>query len=585
MRQKRFWVLIFLAGLMFSCTGIRKSGSVEGTDSSVNVTPVVSEEKKKEFEYLFIEALKQKMVGNPQKAVSLLSACLEIDPNSSAAMYELANLHILNNDLTSASLLLEKAITLNGTNKWYQLLLAKIYQQTGKNQEAADVFGRLTLMEPENEEFMYMKAVHLAKAGKFDEAIRAYEGLEKKTGLNDQISMSKQGVFLEAGKIKEAFAEIERLISANPGDPRYYGLLADLYKERGDKVNALKYYDKILELDPDNGFVNFSLADYWLSEGDTVQWFQYTKKGFESNGVDLETKLQLYLLHTGSQAVVKLSPEQNGELIGILMEGNSNDFRINSVYAEYLLRNKQSREARDQLLKVVENGINDFSVWEQILYIDNDLQDWPMLFEHGKAAVELFPNQPQFYFFQAIGALQSEKYSEAISVADEGLNYLVDNQLLKGQFLFLKGEAKYKLNQLNEAFVLFDEAITLDPENFIALNNYAYYLSLAGEDLEKAERMSGRVVERFPDNATYLDTYAWVLFKKKNYALAKFYMESALSHSEEENPTLIEHYGDILMMLGNVEEALRNWEKAVSLGSGSKTIKQKIAEKKYIEEK
>lgn len=577
--------MIFLAGLMFSCTGIRKSGSVEGTDSSVNVTPVVSEEKKKEFEYLFIEALKQKMVGNPQKAVSLLSACLEIDPNSSAAMYELANLHILNNDLTSASLLLEKAITLNGTNKWYQLLLAKIYQQTGKNQEAADVFGRLTLMEPENEEFMYMKAVHLAKAGKFDEAIRAYEGLEKKTGLNDQISMSKQGVFLEAGKIKEAFAEIERLISANPGDPRYYGLLADLYKERGDKVNALKYYDKILELDPDNGFVNFSLADYWLSEGDTVQWFQYTKKGFESNGVDLETKLQLYLLHTGSQAVVKLSPEQNGELIGILMEGNSNDFRINSVYAEYLLRNKQSREARDQLLKVVENGINDFSVWEQILYIDNDLQDWPMLFEHGKAAVELFPNQPQFYFFQAIGALQSEKYSEAISVADEGLNYLVDNQLLKGQFLFLKGEAKYKLNQLNEAFVLFDEAITLDPENFIALNNYAYYLSLAGEDLEKAERMSGRVVERFPDNATYLDTYAWVLFKKKNYALAKFYMESALSHSEEENPTLIEHYGDILMMLGNVEEALRNWEKAVSLGSGSKTIKQKIAEKKYIEEK
>jgi tetratricopeptide (TPR) repeat protein len=584
MGQKRFWVLIFLAGLMFSCTGIRKSGSVEGTDSSVNETPAVSEEKKKEFEYLFIEALKQKMVGNPQKAVSLLSACLEIDPNSSAAMYELANLHILNNDLTSASLLLEKAITLNGTNKWYQLLLAKIYQQTGKNQEAADVFGRLTLMEPENEEFMYMKAVHLAKAGKFDEAISAYEALEKKTGLNDQISMSKQGVFLEAGKVKEAFAEIERLISANPGDPRYYGLLADLYKERGDKANALKYYDKILELDPDNGFVNFSLADYWLSEGDTVQWFQFTKKGFESNGVDLETKLQLYLLHTGSQAVVKLSPAQNGELIGILMEGNSNDFRINSVYAEYLMRNKQSSEARDQLLKVIENGINDFSVWEQILYIDNDLQDWPMLFEHGKAAVDLFPNQPQFYFFQAIGALQSEKYTEAISVADEGLNYLVDNQLLKGQFLFLKGEAKYKLNQLNEAFVLFDEAISLDPENFIALNNYAYYLSLAGQDLEKAERMSGRVVERFPDNATYLDTYAWVLFKKKNYSLAKFYMESALSHSEEENPTLVEHYGDILMMLGNVEEALRNWEKAVSLGSESKTIKQKIAEKKYIEE-
>ncbi len=576
--------MVFLAGWMVSCTGIRKSGSNAGKDASVAEVPAVSEEKKKEFEYLFIEALKQKMVGNPQKAVSLLSACLDIDPNSSAAMYELANLHILNNDLTSASLLLEKAIKLNGTNKWYKLLLAKIYLQSGKHVEAAALYGQLTLMEPENEEFMYMKAVHLAQAGKYDEAIRAYDALEKRTGLNDQISMAKQGVFLEAGKVKEAFAEIDRLISSNPADPRYYGLLADLYKEQGDKANALKYYAKIFEMDPDNGFVNFSLADYWLSEGDTLQWFQFTKKGFENKEVDLEMKLQLYLLHTGSQAAVPLTPEQNGELIRIMMEGNSDDFRVNSVYAEYLIRNNKSREAREQLLKVVENGVNDFSIWEQILYLDNDLLDWPMLFEHGKEAVDLFPNQPQFYFFHAIGALQSEKYNEAVSIVDEGLNYLVDNKLLKGQFVFLKGEAKYKLNLQKEAFALFDEAISIDPENFIALNNYAYYLSQAGQDLEKAERMSGRVVERFSDNATYLDTYAWVLFKKKNYSLAKFYMESALSYSAEENPTLIEHYGDILMMLGNVEEALRNWEKAATLGSESKTLQQKITKKKYIEE-
>jgi tetratricopeptide (TPR) repeat protein len=161
---------------------------------------------------------------------------------------------------------------------------------------------------------------------------------------------------------------------------------------------------------------------------------------------------------------------------------------------------------------------------------------------------------------------------------------VIDNKPLQGQFVFLKGEAQYKLKKSEEAFKLFDEAIDLDPENYIALNNYAYYLSLAEQNLEKAERMSGKVVEKFPDNATYLDTYAWVLFKKKNYSLAKFYMETALSHSEDESSTLIEHYGDILFMLGNMEEAFNNWNKALSIGSESKRLKQKIAEKKYIRE-
>ena len=151
-------------------------------------------------------------------------------------------------------------------------------------------------------------------------------------------------------------------------------------------------------------------------------------------------------------------------------------------------------------------------------YLDNEMLDWQSLFDHGKSAVDLFPNQAEFYFLQAVGALQLNKLKEAISISDEGLNYVVDNKELKGQFVFLKGEANYKLKKQVDAFKLFDEAIDLDPENYMALNNYAYYLSLAEKDLEKAERMSGKVIEKFPDNATYLDTYAWVLFKEKNYS-------------------------------------------------------------------
>lgn len=582
MGKKSIWIAVLLVGIMASCSAPRKA-AVKSQESD-SLQNAVSGEKKKQFEYLFIEALKQKMVGNPQKAVSLLSSCMEIDPNSSAAMYELANLHLMNNDLTSASLLLEKAITLYPSNKWYKLLLARIWQQTGKNAEAAALFDQLAKMEPDSEEYLYMKAMELGKAKKTDDALRAFNELEKKTGINDQISMAKQEMLLEAGRVKEAFGEVNRLIASNPGDPRYYGLLADLYKEQGDKANALKNYLKILELDPTNGFVNFSLASFYLEEGDTAKAWNYTLDGFRNDGVDLETKLQLYLLHTGQNAEMPLRPEQNEELIRLLAEKYEGDYRIYSIYAEYLIRNDRSLEAREQLLKVLASGVNDFAIWEQLLYLDNDLMDWQALFDHGGQALELFPNQAQFYFFRAIGALQLSRYNEAATIVEEGLNLVVDNKMLQGQMVFLRGEALYKLNRLDEAFALFDEALTFNPENYIAMNNYAYYLSLANRDLEKAERLSGKVIEHFPDNATYLDTYAWVLFKKKNYSLARFYMETALSHSEEQNPTLIEHYGDILIMLGKTEEALTQWQKALDLGSESKLLKQKISEKKFIEE-
>jgi tetratricopeptide (TPR) repeat protein len=582
MKKSSFILIIVLAATLAACTGSKKAGK-SGT------TPVAAdsssqEEKQKQFEYLFIEALKQKMVGNPQKAVSLLASCLEIDPNSTAAMYELANLHIINNDLTSASLLLEKAIGINPDNKWFKLLLTKIYQQTGKDAESANLYDQLSRMEPDNQEYLYLKAMELAKAKKYDESIKAFNDLEKKTGINEQISTAKQQVFIDAGKVREAFAEVQRLISTNPSDPRYIGLLADLYHDQGDKVNALKYYRKIQEMDPENGFVNFSLANYYLEQGDTVQAYQYTLKGFQNDEVEVETKLQLYLLYTGEKSKISFKPAQIEELIHTLVEKYPDDYRVYSVYADYLINHDRKKEAREQLMKVIGSGENDYTIWEQILYLDNDLLDWQSLYDHGKSALELFPNQAQFYFFQAVGALQLENSNDAITIADEGLNYVVDNKTLKGQFVFLKGEAKYKLRQLEEAFKLFDEAIELDPENYIALNNYAYYLSLAEKDLEKAERMSGKVIERYPDNATYLDTYAWVLFKEKNYTLAKFYMETALTHAENDKATLVEHYGDILFMLGNTDEALNNWDKALSLGSGSKVLKQKIAEKKYIRE-
>ncbi len=577
-------VVVFLWAVS-SCSGPLKISEHDIVKAAVDQPKAeLAEQKQKEFEYFFVEALKQKMFGNAQEAIRLLSSCLEIDPNSSAAMFELANIHAVNNDFTSASLLLEKAISLNPDNKWYKLLLAQIYQQSRKFSEAADIYSGLLNKEPENLEYTYMKAALLASAQRYGEAIEAYNQMEKETGINEQISVAKQQIYVQSGEVDKAFDEINRLIENNPGEAKYYGLLADLYQSQGDQENALKNYEKIKELDPENGFVHFSLANYYLENGDLEKSFRETQKGFSSISVDIQTKLQLYYMLTANQAQTQLSAEQQTELIEILLEMHPEEAMVYTVYAEVLIKQNKLKKAREELLKSVEINANDYVLWERIMYIGNDIQDWDGLYVHTLKVVELFPNQPQGYFFHALACVQLEKFEEAIKISDEGLDYVLENPQMEANFLMLKGESIYKSDNKEEAFKVFDKAVEIDPNNHLTLNNYAYYLSIDGTNLDKAERMSGKVVERFPDNSTYLDTHAWVLFKKGEYTLAKFYMESAMKYGGDENAVLLEHFGDILFKSGKVEQAIENWKKAKDLGSESNTIDQKIKEKKYIEE-
>lgn len=572
---------------MTSCSGIKETAqqkSVQETNELVTEETQLDDESQKRFEFLFVEALKQKMFGNNQEAIRYLSSCLEIDPNSSAAMYELAKIHASNNDYTSATLLLEKAISLNQNNKWYKILLAQIYQQSNRLEEAANVYDQLLQKDPENLEYLYRKAILLSNTAKTEEAIQAYNTLEEKVGINEQISVAKQQLYVNEGNIDKAFEEIERLIETNPNESKYYGLLADLYMNQGDSINALKYYKKIQEIDPDNGFVHFSLANYYLQQGEMEKSFEETKKGFRSDNIDIQNKLQLYMMLTDNPGKSKIGDEKQEVLIDILLEQYPDEFIVHTVYAENLLKKGKLEEARAELLKALEIDKNDYMLWERVLFIDNDLQDWEGLHKHSTSAMELFPNQPQVYFLNAIACVQLEKFEETLEVTEEGLDFVVDNPQMEGQFLMLQGEALYKLDKVEQAFELFDKAVSLDQENHIALNNYAYYLSLYGKNLDKAERMSGKVIERFPDNPTYLDTHAWVLFKKGEYALAKFYMESALNNGGNDNPTLLEHFGDILFKIGKLDEALDYWNKALENGGDSEILRRKINEQKYLEE-
>ena len=572
-----------LTGFLLASCGTTKTLNERPSDETKRQETVLTEDQQNEFEYLFIEGLKQKKLGNLSNAVSIFSRCLEIDPNSAVAMYEMANLHYANKDLTSAALLLEKATWIDGSNKWYKLLLVQVYQQRKQYDEAAALYDQLCRIEPENMEFLYSKAVLFGLAEKFQEAIDVYNELENIIGLSDQISVAKQQIYMSWGKPDKALDEINRLIDSNPDEPQYYGLLAELYQTQGDKENALKYFKKILEIDPDNGFVHFSLAGFYQVEGDFVTAFEHIKKAFKNEELEADTKIQYYMMQTADPENSDWTDAQIEEMLAILFEEYPDDNRMFTIYADYFIRQNKLTEARDYLRKYLETDSSSFVIWQQLMFVSNDLHDFQTLYDDSKKAIELFPNQALSYGLHAVAALQLEKYEDALKTLDEGEPYLLDNQFLKTQFQIYRAEANYKLGRVEAAFKAFDEVVKLDPDNFMALNNYAYYLSLRGKDLDKAERLSNRVVQANPTNPTYLDTHAWVLFKRKDFSLAKFYIETALENGGDDNAVLVEHYGDILYMLGEKDKALENWKKALDMGDGSTVLEQKIKESRFIE--
>jgi len=583
MKKREIIYLIVVTILIAACGTSKKqikSPVLEKTDGKeVNI----NEDDKNEFEYTFIEGLKQKMIGNQKAAISLFSKCLEINPNSSSAMFELAKINSSNGDQTSSSLLLEKAIKIDPENKWYKLLLTQIYQQGKQYEKAADVYDQLLLNDPDDLEYLYMKAALLSSAKKYDRAIEAYDDLERRVGVTDQISVEKQQIYQAAGKKKEAQAELQKLIDSNPKEAHYYGLMADFYLSVKDEVNALKYYNKILEIDPNNGFVLFSLTSFYREKEDKEKAWEYIKKGFQNKTVDVETKIQYYVMVNSEPDKPFFTDDQVSELVNILIQTNSDDYRVYTVYAEYLISKGKLAEAREQLRKVLETNKDNYLIWERMLLVSNDLLDFKSVYSDAEKAIDLFPNQPILYGLRAVACLQLEKYAEAIEILNEGDAYVLDNIPLKIQFDLYRAEANYKLDKVEEAFKAFDEVIKIDPENWLAMNNYAYYLSIRNENLGKAEELSSKAVRANPENPTYLDTYAWVLFMRKDYSLAKFYMETAIKNGGDKNGVIVEHYGDILFMLGEKDSALEQWKKAQQIGDTSKFISEKIKQQRYLD--
>lgn len=531
---------------------------------------------------LFFEGLHEKIVMNYFEAALNFEKVLDVDPANDAAMYELANIKFDQNNTAEAEGLIRNAVTVNPDNEWYWVLLADIYKKTNKIAQLVPVLEELSKIAPEKEVYYYDKANAFLILRKVDDAASAYNEIEKKFGPSDNLTSARQRILMQQGKSERLEEELRDQIASKPEELRNYIYLSEVLTKSGDREKAIEVLIKAKSVSPSNAMVRLALADHYKALKQYENTFIELKVAFTDPNLDIDEKVRIVLSFFPMFAEMKARAYAN-ELASIMVKVHPDEAKAFAVQGDVLFQERKYEEALESYKKAL--AINDqvYQIWEQLLRIEVSRGEFQQAIADGNKALNIFPNQAALYLYTGIGYAQTRNHEKAASILKSALALESEDKEVLLQIYSTLGDSYNSLKRFKESDQAYGKALELDPRNSYVLNNYAYYLSLRGENLAEAEKMSKSSLEIDPDNASSEDTYAWILFRLKRYADAKVWIEKSLQGKPANNATQQEHYGDILYFLGEKEKALDQWQKAKAQGPGSEKLDKKINEKKYID--
>lgn len=561
---------------------------VTGLQAQTNKGPVIvvgkvlNQKDSIQITELYFDGLHEKLMENYTQAATYFNKVIDIDPQNDAAMFELSSLNFAQNKQAEAERLIRNAVTVKPDNRWYWSLLADIYKKTNNISELVLVLEELIHLAPGNESHYYDRANALTILKKSDQAVAAFEEIESKFGSSEHLSAARQRILMQQGKPEKVEEELEQQIKAKPDDVRNYLYLSEVYTKSGDRAKAIAILDKAKALEPANALIRLVLADNYKALNQFENAFIELKIAFADPNLNVDEKVRIVLSFFPLFADMKARAYAN-ELASIMTKVHSGEAKAFAVYGDVLFQEKKYNEARDSYKKALKLNDQVYQIWEQLLRIDVGQGDFQLAITDGEEALTIFPNQAELYLYTGIAYGQTKKHDKAVSYLRNAADMETEDAEVRSQIYATLGDSYNALKKYKESDQSYDKALEINPDNSYVLNNYAYYLSLRGENLDKAEKMSKHSVQLNPNNASSEDTYAWILFRLKKYQEARTWIEKALRNDTTNNSTQVEHYGDILYLLNEKELALKQWEKAKALGSGSDKLERKINEKKYVE--
>lgn len=576
MKVRLIIISLFISSVAFS------QGKAGDTGNIVAAPRPMTEMDSLMVKQLFFSAMNAKIIENNVQAAELFNRVLQTDPNNDAALYQLSILKKLKDNYTDAQGLLEKAVALKPDNEWYWLALTDCYQRTNNITGLENALGQLIRINPNRTEYYFYRANAYFIEKKYDEALTVYNQLEQLNGLDDDILAGRQKIYLAQGKVDKAADDIQQMIKANPTTIRYYLLLAEIYNSNNLGDKALKVLETAQGIDPSNGQVHLALADIYRDKKDYERCYYQITLAFAIPDVNIEQKLKIIL------GYLPKFPDPNAkasalELSKILTTAHPNDYRAFAMYGDMLAQNAKLPEAEAAYKKSLQLNNKKYEVYEQLVRIEISQSQTAAAIADGENALSLFPNSAWMNYLVGLAYLQSKNYQKAINYIKNTTDIETSDTTLLSLSYASLGDSYHELKDDKSSDASYEKALGYDPDNAFTLNNYAYYLSLRNEQLDKAAQMSARSNELQPNTASFEDTYAWILFKQKKYADAKIWIEKAILHDKTNSAVQTEHYGDIMFYLGDTDAAVESWKKAKSFGEQSPVLDRKINERKYIE--
>lgn len=577
-----------MAATLAACSAPKATTSGPAPEKAPEHT--LSAAERQRYDELFLEAIRYKQKNEFDAAAQLLDEALRIRPDAPEALMERGVLHagfLVYGDSAQAALadsMLQKAVATDSLNPDYLTTLGELYFQNKDYAKATELFQRVVHLQSNVGNLTALLRSQQA-AGQYAEAVATLGQLEKIIGRSEETTMMKFDLYNRLDDREHAYAAIEALCAEYPEEMRYRVLLGDLYMQQGYMNMAETVYKDVLAFEPDNAYAQVSLLAYYKKNGQDSLYIAMLDDVVANPATSHEARreaIQNYMAMSADST--RTDSAYTARLLRLALRHPQDDAKIAIMQAAFLMNCKADKALQ---LRAWEYALaiepTEGNVRRVVLQMQIERNETEKAAETAHGGTLNEPENPMFYYYEAAMLSMAENNDAALQALDRAVSRIDarDNPEEMSDIYALRGDIHHEAGQLKAAFDDYEEAIRLNDANLMCLNNYAYFLCLTGDSLDRAEALSRRTLDANPSEPTFLDTYAWILFLKKDFRNARTYIDStlALTAEEEMSAEVLDHAGDIYFHNGRRNEALKFWVRALAKADKPElraTLKRKI---------
>ena len=538
-------------------------------------------------EYIFVQAQSEKLKGNYDAFYDLLAHAHGIDPENTAISFYLGMCMLKMSNTTPERCehgleLMKKHFDAHPEDLYETTFYSDANMQLGHPDEALRAIKVLNERNPNRLELQVRLAEAYSRSGDYELSNATYDSIAAMFGDNLHITAGKLANYQQMNDTAGALNEVRRLLYKAPENAENNSNLANVFRHFGQMDSAFYYLDRAQQLEPDNGYFYLLRADFFDQMNDSVGYEQQIYNALTAEQLDVDTKLGVLLGYIRGHLSEQDTTQRINNLFTVLIQQHPHEARIHQLYSEYFFAMKDYGNAIEQLGYSLDVNPTDTTGWRNMVILNMMNDDYPAAIIASEKALEYNPDNIDLRRYVAGCYHQMKEYDKAIKAYQDLIKAVDTTDVVTiSEILTGIGDAYSELGDSVNTMAHYNLALEFDPGNSGALNNYAYFLAQRGQHLDQAEEMAALALRYAPDNANFLDTYAWVFFAEKEYQKALTYIKKAVEKDDDNH--LLEHYGDILWFNNEKDAAVEQWTKALEKDPDNELLQRKVKDKTYYD--